>query len=71
MQLIWDTYCKVIRDDKKLRRYIYEAYQHDNIEEIANYDNSRDRYVGERLLANLPFLKKIALTPLFLKAMFK
>lgn len=71
MGLIWDTYCKVIRDDKKLRRYIYEAYQHDSIEEIANYDNSRDRYVGERLLANLPLLKKITLTPLFLRAMFK
>ena len=71
MSLIWNTYCKIITRDKTLRSYIYDAYQHNSIEEIANYDNSRDRYVGERLLANLPLLKKITLSPLFLKAMFK
>ena len=71
MDLIWTTYTKVIRKDKKLRKYIYDAYQLDGINAITNYDNARDRYVGERLLANLPLLSKITLSPLFLKALFK
>ncbi len=70
MELIWDTYIKVVRKDKKLRKYIWEAYQIENIEALANYDISRDRYAGERMLANLPFLSKISLVPLFLKARF-
>lgn len=68
MQLIWDSYTKSIFKDKKLRRYIYEAYQIEDIEALTNYDTSRDRYAGERMLANLPFLSKITLLPFFLKS---
>jgi len=71
MDLIWTTYTKVIRKYKKLRKYIYEAYQLDGINAIANYDNAKDLYVGQKLLANLPLVSKITLSPLFLKAMFK
>jgi flavin-dependent dehydrogenase len=68
MKLLWETYAKLIKTNEKLRRYICEAYRtHD----IANYDVSRDRWVGQLVFRKLPPLTALALGPKFLKALFK
>ncbi len=66
MKIIWETYTKFITENSTIRRYVWEA-----IRSIEGYDIKRDRWLGEQIFKNLPFLTKIALGPLFLKAMFK
>ncbi|MBD3195160.1 MAG: hypothetical protein GF317_08905 [Candidatus Lokiarchaeota archaeon] len=65
---IWDTYTKLIQENKKLRKQIWEAYRKHDIE---NYDLSRDKWAGERLFEKLPALSKLSLGPKFLKALIK
>ena len=66
MKIIWETYTKFITENSTIRRYVWDA-----IRSIEGYDVRRDRWLGEQIFKNLPFLTKIALGPLFLKAMFK
>ena len=68
MKILWDTYVDLVRNNKTLRSHIYDAYcTHD----LPNYDTSRDRWIGERLLAKLPLVTKISMAPRFLRAAFK
>ncbi len=68
MKRLWEIYTNLITTNETLRQYIYEAYvTHD----IANYEVSRDRWVGEKVFGKLPTLTKLALGPKFLKALLK
>ena len=63
---LWRLYTELLNENKKARKYIYEAYiNHD----LANHDTSKDRYVGEKWFSKLPTLSKITLSPKFFKAM--
>ncbi|TFG04347.1 MAG: NAD(P)/FAD-dependent oxidoreductase [Promethearchaeota archaeon] len=66
MKTIWETYTKFITENKTIRRYVWEA-----IRSIEGYDVSRDRWLGEQIFKNLPFVSKITLGPTFLRALFK
>jgi len=66
MKIIWETYTKFITENSTIRRYVWDA-----IRSIKDYDVKRDRWLGEQIFKSLPFLTKITLGPLFLKAMFK
>ena len=63
---LWRLYTELLNENKKARKYIYEAYiNHD----LANHNTSNDRYVGEKWFSKLPTLSKITLSPKFFKAM--
>ena len=68
VKTLWDTYVKLIRTSKRLRKDIWEAYR---IQDIENYNLSGTKWAGERLFGMLPTLTKIALGPKFLRALFK
>lgn len=68
MKLLWETYTELIKSNKTLRKYIYEAHV---LDDLSKYDTSRDRWTGEKIFGNLPALSKISLGPKFLKALFK
>ncbi|MFO8020745.1 MAG: hypothetical protein R6U96_19130 [Promethearchaeia archaeon] len=68
MKLLWETYTELIRSNKTLRKYIYEAHV---LKELSQYDTSRDKWTGEKIFAKLPALSKVSLGPKFLKALFK
>ncbi|MFX0139716.1 MAG: NAD(P)/FAD-dependent oxidoreductase [Candidatus Hodarchaeota archaeon] len=63
---LWRLYTELLNENKKARKYIYEAYiNHD----LANHNTSNDRYVGEKWFGKLSTLSKITLSPKFFKAM--
>lgn len=63
---LWRLYTEMLNENKKARKYIYEAYiNHD----LANHNTSNDRYVGEKWFGKLPTLSKITLSPKFFKAL--
>ncbi len=66
--LIFNTYAKLVSENKTIRKYIWEGHISHNLED---YDTKRDRWIGEQLFRKLPIVSKIFLAPLFLKAMFK
>ncbi|MGV9171484.1 MAG: NAD(P)/FAD-dependent oxidoreductase [Promethearchaeia archaeon] len=68
MKLLWETYTELIRKNKTLRKYIYEAHL---LKDLSKYDTSRDKWTGEKIFGSLPTLSKISLGPKFLKALFK
>ncbi|MBN1215336.1 MAG: NAD(P)/FAD-dependent oxidoreductase [Candidatus Lokiarchaeota archaeon] len=68
MNTIWDTYTKLINENKRLRKEICEAYW---LDDIATYDLDRDKWAGEQLFKQLPTISKISLGPKFLKALLK
>ncbi|MFX1303110.1 MAG: NAD(P)/FAD-dependent oxidoreductase, partial [Promethearchaeota archaeon] len=63
---LWRLYTELLNENKKARKYIYEAYINHN---LANHNTSNDRYVGEKWFSKLPTLSKITLSPKFFKAM--
>ena len=68
MNIIWNTYTKLINDNKRLRKEIWEAYR---LNDISLYDTKRDKWAGEQLYKKLPTTSKITLGPKFIKALLK
>ena len=68
LKILWDTYAKLIRTNKRLRREIWEAYR---MQDLENYDLSGTRWAGEELFKMLPTLTKISLGTKFFRALFK
>ena len=68
LKTLWDTYAKLLRTNKRLRKEIWEAYR---MQDLENYDLSRTRWAGERLFAMLPLGSKFALGTKFFRALFK
>jgi flavin-dependent dehydrogenase len=67
IRTIWETYIKLIKENRKLRKQIWEAYRIP----VEEYDTSRDKWAGEQLFKKLPALSKLSLSPKFLKALVK
>ncbi|MBD3338782.1 MAG: hypothetical protein GF353_06730 [Candidatus Lokiarchaeota archaeon] len=68
IKTLWQVYCNFIKENKTIRRYIWEAIR---MHDLEHYDTSRDRWTGEQIFKRLPFLSKATYWPLFLKAMLK
>ena len=68
INVLWNTYVKLIKKDKQLRREIWEAYR---MHDIENYDMKGTRRAGKDLFAMLPALTKVALSGKFVRAAFK
>jgi flavin-dependent dehydrogenase len=64
---IWDTFVTTLKKNSKVRKNVYTAFIYDD---LGNYPLKNDEWVGEQIFKNLPFGKKIALTPFFLKLKF-
>ncbi len=64
---IWDAYLKAMKNNSRVRKYVYNAWEDD---QLYNYPLENDEYCGEQIYKNLPLSKKLALTPLFLKLKF-
>jgi len=65
---LWDVYTKLIKSNKTVKKYIWEAIIRQDIE---NHDIQRDKWTGEQIFNNLPLLSKVTYWPHFLKAMIK
>jgi hypothetical protein len=52
--------------NKTVRKLVYEVLM---LENLLEYNTENDRWVGEKLFAQLPFFSKATLWPKFLKAM--
>ena len=68
IKILWETYCRFIKESRTLRRYIWEAIRRHDLE---NHDLSRDRWTGEQIFKKLPFLAKATTLTHFLKALMK
>ncbi|MBY8981403.1 MAG: hypothetical protein KGD57_00510 [Candidatus Lokiarchaeota archaeon] len=68
MNIIWDSYTKLISENKRLRKEIWEAYR---LHDITDYDTNRDKWAGEQLFKKLPTISKITLGPKFIRALMK
>ena len=68
VDLLYNTYTKLVASNKTVRQYIWEAHV---THEMENYDFKRQRWAGEQLFKKLPTYYKILLGPKFLVAMFK
>ena len=66
LRSIWNAYTEMLVKDKTARKYVYEVIM---LQDLKKYSTDNDRWVGERLFANLPFISKATLWPKFLKAM--
>ncbi len=58
INLIFNTYAKLMHTNKKIRKYIWDAHITHHLED---YDTKRDRWVGEQLFKKLPTLSKLVL----------
>ncbi len=68
IKLLWETYCKLVKENRTLQRYIWEAIRRQDLE---NHDLERDKWAGQELFKMLPLLSKATYWPHFLKAMIK
>ena len=66
MKSIWNAYTEMLLKNKTVRKFVHEVLM---IQDLAKYNTDNDRWVGERLFAQLPLLSKATLWPKFLKAM--
>ena len=68
INVLWNTYVKLINKNQQLRREIWEAYR---MHDLENYDMKGTRRAGKDLFAMLPALTKVALSGKFVRAAFK
>jgi flavin-dependent dehydrogenase len=66
MKSIWNAYTEMLLENKTVRNFVYDVLM---IQDLGKYNTDNDRWVGERLFAQLPLLSKATLWPKFLKAM--
>jgi len=66
LKSIWNAYTEMLLNNKTVRKFVYEVLM---IQDLSSYNTENDRWVGERLFAQLPLLSKATLWPKFLKAM--
>jgi flavin-dependent dehydrogenase len=63
---LWNAYTNLLNTNKTVRKYVYEAHLN---QDLSTHNTDHDRWVGERLFANIPTISKMTLWPKFLKAM--
>jgi len=66
MKSIWNAYTEMLLKNKTVRNFVYDVLM---IQDLGKYNTDNDRWVGERLFAQLPLVSKATLWPKFLKAM--
>ena len=66
LKSIWNAYTEMLVTNKTVRKFVYEVLM---LENLLEYKTENDRWVGEKLFAQLPFFSKATLWPKFLKAM--
>ncbi|MFX1256896.1 MAG: NAD(P)/FAD-dependent oxidoreductase [Promethearchaeota archaeon] len=65
MNTLWETYAEFIKTNQTIRKYIWEAFRNQNLE---NHNTDRDKWAGEQLFKRLPLLAKATYWPHFLNA---
>ncbi|TFG24681.1 MAG: hypothetical protein EU529_03515 [Promethearchaeota archaeon] len=68
IKLLWETYCKLVKENQTLRKYIWEAIRRQDLE---NHDLNRDRWTGEQIFKMLPLLSKATYWPHFIATLKK
>ena len=66
LKSIWNAYTDMLATNKNVRKFVYEVLM---LQDLTKYSTENDRWVGEKLFAQLPFISKATLWPKFLKAM--
>ncbi|MHA1618721.1 MAG: NAD(P)/FAD-dependent oxidoreductase, partial [Promethearchaeota archaeon] len=64
---IWEAYLRAINELPQVRKNIWTAYRWDD---LSNYPEKNDAWVGQEIYKRLPLGMKIAFTPFFLKLKF-